>query len=149
MTKKDKPNSSKPEIPNKAMRILPREVSAAQRLARSAGSKWTGGQPVVCWLYPWKDTNPIEIMMTPAQKKPSLNWEVFHPSLKPMIDTMIPEMSDNSMALITMRRIVFFMALSVGLYSGWLTWASAARERSEAGRLDAVLARLLMESDAY
>ena len=74
------------------------------------------------WLYPWKDISPIKIMMAPAQKKPSLNWvEVFHPSIKPMIDTTIPEMSEKRMALIRMRRIVFFMALSIRLYSGWLT----------------------------
>jgi hypothetical protein len=53
-------------------------------------------------------TKPIEIRMAPAQKKPSLNWvEVFHPSIKPMIDTTIPEMSEKRRALIRMRGLYF------------------------------------------
>jgi hypothetical protein len=66
--------------------------------------------------------NPNKNMMAPAQKNPSLNWmEAFQPSLKPMIDTAIPEMSEKRMAPIRMRRIVFFMVLSIRLFSGWLT----------------------------
>jgi hypothetical protein len=45
-------------------------------------------------------------MAAPAQKKPSLNGvEVFDPSITPVIDTTIPEMSEKRMALIRMRRI--------------------------------------------
>jgi hypothetical protein len=105
------------------MSFLPRRVSAVQRLESSAVSKGTRGPNLVRWLYPWKDINPIAIMMTPAQKKPSLNWvEVFHPCLEPMIDTTIPEMSEKRMAPIRMRRIVFFMALSIRSYSDWLRY---------------------------
>jgi len=77
---------------------------------------------VVRCLYPWKDINPIEIMMTPAKKKPSLNWvEVVHLRIKPMIDTTIPEISEKRIAVIRMRRIVFFMTLTVRLFSSSLT----------------------------
>ena len=73
------------------------------------------------WLYPTREINPIEIMMAPAQKRASLNWvEVFHPCIRPMIDTTIPETSEKRMTPIKMRRIIFFMALSIRLCSGWL-----------------------------
>ena len=66
------------------------------------------------WLYPWKDINPIAICMTPPQKEPLLNWlQVFHPSAKPMIDTKIPEMSENRLAPIRIRSIAFFIVLSM------------------------------------
>ncbi len=56
----------------------------------------------------------MAIRMIPAQKKPSLNWvEVFHPDIKPMIETTIPETSDSRTAPIRTRRIVFFMARSI------------------------------------
>jgi hypothetical protein len=59
-------------------------------------------------------TKPITMMMMPAQKKPSLNWaEVFHPKIKPMIKTKIPEMHEKRIAPIRMRRIEFFMLFSV------------------------------------
>lgn len=53
-------------------------------------------------------------MMDLAQKKPSLNWvKVFHPRIMPVCDTAIPEMSKRRIALIRMRRIVFFIAFSI------------------------------------
>jgi len=61
-------------------------------------------------------------MITLAQKKPSLNWEeVFHPLIKPMINTAMPETSEIRMEPISMRRMAFFMVFHIRLYSGWGT----------------------------
>jgi hypothetical protein len=68
--------------------------------------------PRSCIVQPYPNGPPTGY--TAAQKKPSLNWvEVFHPSIKPMIDTKVPELSEKRMALIRIRRIGFFIAFSV------------------------------------
>jgi hypothetical protein len=81
---------------------------------RTADGLFRSSKPVRWENIPRRFTKPMEIMMAPAQKKPSLNWVAdFHPSIKPAIATTIAALSEKRLALIRMRGILFFIASSI------------------------------------